>query len=170
MRLVSVDPGTVTIGVAVWDINDTLTIDRLTSFTVYIPEFLPLNKRLDLIYHTFKDIFMDTEPFQLAHESGFINRFRPQAYGPIYTTIYLIKQAYTETIGDYGMFAYPPKMVKAVVSKGTADKNDMLKAVNSIKELQPFITAKETEHEIDAMAIGYTHLLNIRNYPEILFL
>jgi len=168
MVMISIDPGTVTCGVAVWVIDDKFFIKDLYSFTIYINPDKELNKRMNDLYYIFKDIFNDIEPFHLAHESGFINRFRPQAYGPIYTTIHLIRQAYIETMGDYGMFAYPPKMVKSVVSKGTADKDDMLKAVTGIKEVSCFLTKKESEHEIDAIAIGYTHLLNIRNYPEIL--
>ena len=170
MRLVSVDPGTVTCGVAVWDIDDRLAISSLYSFTIYINDKLSLNKRMDKLYYIFKDIFTETKPFQLAHESGFINRFRPQAYGPIYTTIYLVRQAFTEIIGDYGLFGYPPKTVKASVSKGYADKDDMFTAVNGIEEIKRFITGNESEHEIDAIAIGYTHLKNIREYPEILFI
>ena len=168
MRMISVDPGTVTIGVVIWDLNNDFTIDNFKSFTIYIDPNKDLNVRMQDIYHIFNDVFKEEEPFHLAHESGFINRFRPQAFGPIYTTIYLIRQAFINTIGVYGMYAYPPKMVKSIVSKGTADKDDMFTAVNSIKELKPFITGIETEHEIDAIAIGYSHLLNIRNYPEVL--
>ncbi|RLF08142.1 MAG: hypothetical protein DRJ64_01640 [Thermoprotei archaeon] len=168
MRIVSVDPGTITCGVAVWDLDKNFRIVALYSFTIYISNDLELNARMDNLYYIFKDIFKDTEPFHLAHESGFINRFRPQAYGPIYTTIYLIRQAFIEEVSPYGIFAYPPKMVKAVVSKGTADKNDMYEAVYKIRDVVPFLTGKESEHEIDALAIGYVHILNIRNFPEVL--
>jgi len=168
MRMISVDPGTVTVGVVIWDLNDDFTIYNFKSYTIYIDSNKSLNVRMESLYHIFKDIFYEEEPFHLAHESGFINRFRPQAFGPIYTTIYLIRQAFIDTVSVYGMYAYPPKMVKSVVSKGTADKDDMFSAVNSIEELKPFITGIETEHEIDAIAIGYSHLLNIRNYPEVL--
>jgi len=166
--MISVDPGTVTVGVVIWDLNDDFTIYNFKSYTIYIDSNKSLNVRMESLYHIFKDIFYEEEPFHLAHESGFINRFRPQAFGPIYTTIYLIRQAFIDTVSVYGMYAYPPKMVKSVVSKGTADKDDMFSAVNSIEELKPFITGIETEHEIDAIAIGYSHLLNIRNYPEVL--
>jgi len=170
MRLVSVDPGTVTCGVAVWDLNKDFTIDKMRSFTIYINGDMELDRRMGLLYKMFKQFFIEEEPFQLAHETGFINRFRPQAYGPIYTTIYLIRKAFSDTVSDYGLFGYPPKMVKSVVSIGTAGKDDMLAAVTSINELKSFITGKESEHEIDAIAIGYTHILNIRMYPEILFI
>jgi Holliday junction resolvasome RuvABC endonuclease subunit len=168
VRLVSVDPGTVTCGVAIYDLDDKFNILSMVSFTIYIDSNTDLDKRMWELYSIFTRLFKDTEPFQLAHESGFINRFRPQAFGPIYTTIYLIRQAFIDTIGTYGLFAYPPKMVKSVISKGTADKNDMLSAVYDLEEVKPFLTGKETEHEIDAIAIGFTHILNIRTYPEVL--
>ena len=44
----------------------------------------------------------------------------------------------------------------------------MLKAVSEIKELKQFIRGNETEHEIDAIAIGYTHLNLIKNVNEVL--
>jgi len=170
MRLISVDPGTVTCGVAVWDLNNEFKIDNLYSFTIFVDSDIDLNKRMDRLYNIFNNVFNELQPFQLAHESGFINRFRPQAFGPIYTTIYLIRQAFINEISNYGLFSYPPKMVKAFVSTGGADKDDMFKAVNNIKEVKPFLTGFETEHEIDAIAIGYTHINNIRMYPEILFI
>jgi len=43
--------------------------------------------------------------------------------------------------------------------------------LKKIKELLPFIKEdKQTEHEIDAIAIGYTHIINIRKHLEILTL
>jgi len=170
MRMVSVDPGTVTCGVAVWDIDDNFNISSLYSFTIYIDNNLDLNTRLNNLYNIFKEIMKDLQPYQLAHESGFINRFRPQAYGPIYTTIYLLELAYKEIISPYGIFSYSPKYVKSIVSSGDANKDDMLLAVNKIKEVKQYLTGYETEHEIDAIAIGYSHLLNIRYMPEILFI
>jgi len=173
MRLISIDPGTTTCGIAIWDIGDNFNIIDLTSFTLVIDRDIYLETRISMIRDYIFNIIKDVEPFQLIHESGFIDRFRPQAYGPIYAVIYNIREAfklYFNYSDDERIFMYPPKNVKARLATGTADKSGMLEAVSSIDELKPFITLAETEHAIDAIAIGYTHLLNIREMPELLLL
>jgi len=173
MRLISIDPGTATCGVAIWDIDDNFNIMNLTSFTLNIDRNIYLETRISMMRDYLFNIIKDVEPFQLIHESGFIDRFRPQAYGPIYAVIYNIREAfkfYFNYSDDERIFMYPPKSVKARLTSGTADKFSMLEAVSNIDELKPFITLAETEHAIDAIAIGYTHILNIRDMPELLLL
>lgn len=169
MKMMSVDPGTSTCGVALWDIDDKFNITGMNSFTITIPTTIELDKRLAMLNITIKKIVAEELPMHLAHEAAFIHRFRPQAYGPIYAAIYLIRNAYSDIMGDAGMFAYPPKTVKAAVSTGDAGKDDMFAAANGIPEIKKHLTGKESEHAIDAILIGYTHLLNIRAVPEMLF-
>lgn len=168
MKFISIDPGTSTCGVALWLLDNKFNIVTLRGFTIHIDTTIPLDIRIQKLYEVLYNIYYDYQPLQVAHESAFINRFRPQAYGPIYTSIYMIRKAYTDLYGFNGLFAYPPKLVKAAVSKGTAKKIDMYDAYHSIPELKRFITNLEDEHTIDAILIGYTHLLNIRAMPEIL--
>jgi len=170
MIMMSIDPGTIHCGVVVWNINDfNLNIKNIKSFTLHIDDSINVEKRIHLLYDNFKILFLEYQPFQVAHEAAFINRFRPMAYGPIYTSIFSIRKAYIDLFYDpYRLFSYPPKTVKSFVSTGDANKNDMLKAVTSIKELRHFITGLETEHEIDAIAIGYTHLNIIRKINEVM--
>lgn len=172
MIMVSVDPGTIHCGVVIWDINDkTLKINNTQNFTIEIDPNLLLEERLWLLHDIFFNIFIETDSLHLAHESAFLNRFRPMAYGPIYASINIIRKSFYDYSCNYNrIFAYPPKMVKATLVKGTANKNDMLEAVSKTKELQPFILGDESEHAIDALAIGYTHLLNIRKINEIILL
>ena len=170
MRMMSVDPGTTTCGVAIWTLNDRFAITDLTSYTIVIPAAMPLEQRLATLNNLIREIVRELKPLHLAHEAGFINRFRPQAYGPIYAAIYLIRNAYMDIMGVDGLFSYPPKTVKAAVATGGAGKDEMLEAAYSIKEIEVFLTGAESEHAIDAILIGYTHLMNIREMPEILFL
>ena len=172
MIMVSVDPGTIHCGVVIWELDDiTLNIINTQNFTIEIDPNLILEERLWMLYDIFFNIFTETNTLHLAHESAFLNRFRPMAYGPIYTSINIIRKSFYDYSFNFKRaFAYPPKLVKATIVKGTANKNDMLLAVRTIKELQPFILGNETEHEIDALAIGYTHLLNLRNMNELMLL
>jgi len=173
MKMVSVDPGTSTCGVAIWDIDDDFKIVSLRSLTIKVNTEIYLDTRIKKVHDFLLKIYKEEEPVLLVHESGFIDRFRPQAYGPIYATIYMIRTSfrkYHDTTDDDFIFQYPPKMVKALMSTGEAGKLDMLKAVNDNKELKPFLTDTESEHAIDAIAIGYTHLTNIRYMPELLLI
>jgi len=168
MKMISIDPGTRTIGICYWQLDKNLDIINITSETLIIDDNIVLEQRLNIIYNLFYKIFEIYKPFQVVHEDAFMNRFRPNAYGPIYTTIYLIRNAYINQYGYYGIFSYPPKSIKAVINTGDANKNDMLMGVKKIEELKRFITDNMSEHEIDAIAIGYTHLLNVRNMVELL--
>jgi len=176
MIFISVDPGTSTCGVVIWNIkfkNKKIIINKIDSFTITINRDIYVEVRIKKIYDIMVNIININQPTFLVHESGFLDRFRPMAFGPIYATILNIRQAFRDvynTKNDDYLFMYSPKLVKSKVSTGEADKFDMFKAVTSINELKPFITGAESEHVIDALAIGYTHILNIRERPEILFL
>jgi len=170
MIFMSIDPGTVTCGVAVWKIDDDYKIKDLYSFTIVIDSKIDMEERLDILRSKLKDYFNELKPYHLAHESAFINRLRPQAYGPIYASIYLLRTEFKKYKNIQSVYAYPPKSVKAKIIDGRADKFDMLEAISNISELSVWLSNEETEHEIDAIAIGYIHLLNIRDMPELLLL
>lgn len=173
MIFISVDPSTTTWGIATWDINDDLTINGITSFTLTVPTDYYIETRINRAHILLTRLMEETLPYQLVHESGFLDRFRPMAFGPLSAAIFGLRNIFKNLYGlnnDTGIFQYPPKTVKASVGKGTANKDDMETAVYSIKELNPYLTGNESEHAIDAIAIGYTHLKNIREYPEILLL
>lgn len=170
MRLVSIDPSTTTCGVAIIDLDHSYNITNIESFTIVIDNKLSVEARLYRLYTIMLDLLQDTVPYQLVHETGFIDRFRPMAYGPLYTSIHYIRKAFTELYGSNGMFGYSPKTVKSRVSTGNAGKLDMLDAVSGIPELNIWLTGMETEHDIDAIAIGYNHILNLRERPELILL
>ena len=174
MTLISIDPGTSTCGVVLWDIDDNdFSILGFDSLTITIDKSIYLETRINTIYKILKKIMVEYRPFQLVHESGFMDKFRPMAYGPIYATIYHVRQTYKELYrlgDDRGIFMYSPKYVKAMVNTGEADKVDMFDAVTNIDEIKPFLSNVESEHVIDAIAIGYTHIVHIRENPELLLL
>jgi len=176
MKFMSIDPGTANCGVVVWDIifkDKKVIINDIYSFTIVISRDVYVETRIKILYDTMVNIIKINKPIFLVHESGFLDRFRPMAFGPIYATILNIRQAFRDvykTLDDEYIFMYSPKLVKSKVSSGGADKFDMFEAVTKIKEIKPFLLGSESEHVIDALAIGYTHILNIRETPEILFL
>ena len=167
--MLSVDPGTVTIGIAVWDIDpNTLAIRNIITYTPYVNKDLNMEHRLFYIRNLFINIVEEHQPYMIAHENAFLHRFRPMAYGPLYTIISHLREAFFNNFGMYNVYGYSPKSIKMNMIKGNADKDDMYLAVSSNKELSKYVNQYTDEHQIDAIAIGYTHLINIRKTPELL--
>jgi Holliday junction resolvasome RuvABC endonuclease subunit len=175
-----VDPGTNYCGVAIFDIDDkTFKIKSLENMLVNLtkPKYDIENSnllfpRLNILYKTFTNIYKDYDIYWLAIEAAFINRLRPAAYGPIVTSIYCIKKAFLDSYNLNNIVEYPPTVVKQSISEyGQATKDGMYDAVNGILELKHlFNIDKISEHEIDAIGMGYTLIKQIRNTPEILIM
>jgi len=171
MKLIGIDPGTNYCGVATFTVEN-FTITNLETRLIdstWIDTGL-FDKLLNVYNETYK-IFLETLPIWLAIEAGFINRFRPAAYGPISKCIFSIEKAYYDATGLKNITELPPSIVKKFISQnGLATKGDMLTAVSNIPEISKFLKGNETEHEIDAIAIGYTKLKTFLDYPELLLL
>ncbi|MGE3593076.1 MAG: hypothetical protein AB7G52_11385, partial [Arcobacter sp.] len=69
------------------------------------------------------------------------------------------------------IFKYAPRyIISNVGAGGNANKEDMLSNILTIGELMVHIDVKNmSEHEIDAVAIAYTTLKEIRTYPMIMY-
>lgn len=173
-----VDPGTNYCGVAIFDVDDkTFEIKGIDNILVDLtkPRYNIDNNnllfpRLNKLYRTFMDIYEKYDIYWLAIEAAFINRLRPAAYGPIVTSIFSVKKAFIDSYNLNNIVEYPPTIVKQVVSEyGQATKDGMYDAVNKIKELDGLFDIDTiSEHEIDAIAMGYTLIKSIRTSPEIL--
>ena len=170
-----VDPGTNYCGTALFTIDKDFKIISIECFLVDLttPKYNMLENnlfyRLNKLYSIFTYLFSNNDVLWLASEAGFINRFRPAAYGPIVNSIYTIKKAYKDTTGLDHITEYPPSIVKKVITNhGGADKGDMFAGISGIKEISKFLTGNESEHEIDAMGMAYTCYLEIKNKPEML--
>jgi len=176
MKLLGVDPGSTTIGVAIFDIDDyKLTINNITTLTLnYSKPLKPIfsNHITDKMFRLEQDIktiVKEENIFWLAIEAGYISRAQPSAFGPLSKSMITIHRAFIEASNSYNITEYSPSIMKSVLQTKSNHKDDMLKAVKKIKELKPFINDNQTEHEIDAIAIGYTKLLDGRKYPESFF-
>jgi len=175
-NIVGIDPGTNYAGYVTFTLDDNFNIVHIEPFLINLYDNIPtyyttsVFKRLLYLDIIVRDRFYRDQPIQLAIEAGFINRFRPQAYGPIANAIYVIENAYRDITCTSSIFEYPPKTVKAKLSTGNADKHDVYTAVSSIPELSKYLYPNISEHEVDAMAIGYTHILRLREMPELLLM
>lgn len=171
MYIIGIDPGTNYCGVAIFKLNNNIEIENLNTILIDLTKESnsSLFNRLNVLYNRLVYIFNLYIPIYLAVEAGYINRFRPAAYGPIAKAIYTIEKAYYDVTMLYNITEYPPSIVKNIISNnGLANKDDIEEAVYNIPDVEPFLTGYESEHEIDAISIGYTKIIEIRKYPEIL--
>lgn len=171
MFILGVDPGTNYCGVAIFEIDDRtlaiknirpLTLDYTKSRVSHIPNILI--DRLSRLYNDIVDICKDYDLYWLAIEAGYISKLQPTAYGPLSKCIYTVESAFINVTNTFNITEYSPSIMKAVMGTESNHKDDMLKAVSQNSELKPYIK-DQTEHAIDAMAIGYTKLLDMRLYP-----
>ena len=177
MIILSIDPGTNYTGVTFWDIDDhDFSIKHIDSFTIdltvinYTNESYKIIQRINLLIRTLERYIDYYKPYYLVIEAGFINILRPAAYGPIANTIYAIENLFISKTYTYNIIEYPPKYVKQYISKGTADKNDIRLAVSKISDITTKINIDMlSEHAVDSLAIGYTFINILQQYPEILF-
>jgi Holliday junction resolvasome RuvABC endonuclease subunit len=173
MVIMGVDPGSNYCGVAIFDIDDyTLKIKNVQPFTINLTvgdkshyENTVL-ERLSNLFKYIYDITIDYNVYWLAIEAGYMSRLQPTAFGPLSKTIITIENGFIKGSGSYNITEFSPSIMKSVLNTDSNHKDDMYKAVKKVKELSRYVDVNIREHAVDAMAIGYTKLLDIRSNPE----
>ena len=176
---ISIDPGLNTCGIAIFtfdnnrfSVKSTKLINNLRKLTdkekVIAKKYTDRLAKLDTIVRVIDDMFDELlgegyEIVTLIVEAPFYSSFRPSAFGSLVETISLIRYnvAFRR---DVEFFAMEPMLVKKIFTdRGMANKDDMkTKLLSKIqtKELDcPIDIDSISEHEIDAIAIGYSHFL-----------
>jgi len=168
--IVSIDPGTNT-GIAIYEISPKdFSIVSLETLTVVLSEYGDLLAKLVKIKKTIASIIETYNPIIVSVEAAFLNIRFPKAVMQLSQIISAIELTIKTINSDIKIFEYPPKYIKKIIATGTADKDDMTEAVLKIKELSSNININHmSEHEVDAMSIGYVTLLEIRKTPFILY-
>jgi len=176
MKILGVDPSTNFIGMALFTIDDkTLDIINIEPFTYsldkpavsHMPNYVV--DRLLRLDKEFYEYVRNNNIDWLAIEAGFINRLRPAAFGPLSKSIHTLESAFIRATNTRNITEYAPTLVKSYLKTESGTKEDMLKAVAGNKELNKYILG-QSEHAIDAIAIGYSRILDIRSYPESILL
>lgn len=128
--------------------------DNLLSKLVYIKE----------IVHYLSNTY---NPIVVGIESAFMNTRFPKAIINLSQYVGTLELEFKLCNNFTKVLKYAPKYIKSIISTGDADKKDMSKGISKIKEIKNLVpNIKElTEHEIDAIAIGYVTLEEIRKYP-----
>lgn len=179
INIIAIDPGN-NIGVAIFTIDvTTLTIVNIET-RLYVLEnlignvddnFNKLLYKLSVIQEIVTDLYIAYDPIALGVETSFLNTRFPKAVLQLSQYVAVIEHTMYVLNSRIKLFRYMPRYIKKIVEAGGgADKDDMCKAVSSHDELtehiNPFIIS---EHEVDAVAIAYTILLEIREFPYILY-
>lgn len=171
-NIIGIDPGN-NLGVSIFTIDSinynicnietrTYVLNRL------IEEENSLN-RLLVLSDIVNNLYMEFDPLAIGLEDAFMNFRFPKAIINLAKYVGLIELEFIKLNRYIKVFKYAPKYIKSIISTGDANKSDMLCGVSNIPELAKFLNVNTlTEHSIDATAIGYVTLLDIRNNTWIL--
>lgn len=178
LRLISIDPGTEFCGICIIDHDIQGTIHSLTPLTInsnkiYLPEASSRELhhgdrfvRIMKITTAFKELLVHHQPNAIACESPFFHVLHPTAFAPLVEIVFALRNTGMDFNPLIPFFLYPPRLVKKVFAKDSFAKKDQMKtALLNNQELTSKITCPLTqisEHAIDAVGVGYTHIENLK--------
>jgi Holliday junction resolvasome RuvABC endonuclease subunit len=179
INILTIDPGN-NIGVSIItvDVRDFSIVNietRLYVLENLIPvmddNFNKLLYKLSVIQDIVTDLYVAYNPIALGVETSFLNTRFPKAVLQLSQYVAVIEHTMYTLNTRIKMFRYMPRYIKRILGAGgSADKDDMMVTMSAIDELtnhiNPYILS---EHEVDAIAIGYTVLMEIREFPYILY-
>lgn len=172
--ILSIDPGTSTLGFCVTKLKiETLEIVEVFAWTVdatrlafYRDEIIGVHgeKFARIMSHkrNFENVLRFYNPVFVVCETPFFNRLCPSAGGPLYELYSTINQTVYEWDRYKPLYGIDPKTVKKTVGAKGNKKPDMLAALKKIKELKCANIDLLDEHGIDAVAVGYYKVLELR--------
>lgn len=173
-NIVGIDPGK-NLGVAILTVEDlNFEIVDIQTHIYYLEKGIfsdrltvdKLNYLSDIVFYLLDDF----RPISVGFEAAFKHRF---ANAVIQLSQYtgIIEREICNFDEYIKVFKFPPKVVKKEIGgTGSADKDDMLRTISKIPELKKYIRPSITEHEVDAMAIGYIVHNYIKKFPECIFM
>lgn len=178
-NIIGIDPGTNMLGFSVYRLHpETFEILSIIPISVNISNKESNTKwtdnvifRLLRLRRVTKQIIKKYNPHIVTIESGFINKLRPGAFGPLSKALMVLEGTVKEVDETIKVFKFPPSIIKKAVNSKmyvnknskTSIKDEMSLAINAIEEVRtlfnPFLY---TEHVVDSVAINYSMLLEIR--------
>lgn len=178
MRMVSIDPGTSTIGVAVHEFDDRLlkmiVVDAATIDAGFLAHRYYEDRvrthgdkhaRLYALRIAILRYLNAWSPATVCCEAPYMGRF-PQAYGALVESISAIRYGIELYDPAMRLYLFDPATVKVAVgvSGKSGDKNAIRGAIRRQADLELRVNVDLLdEHAVDAIAVGYTHFAsNIR--------
>lgn len=123
--------------------------------------------KVQAIYRKIEELVLKWNVSTVIIEAPFYNSLTPNAFGSLIEVIMAIKHCVITKL-NIDVFLVEPTLVKRMfTSKGNANKAEMRQFLIYKQEKGeidlPFEVEKMSEHEVDGVAIGYTHYLNMKN-------
>lgn len=175
VNMVSIDPGSNTCGIALFTL-DTFNkkILEVTAFTIEVEKLndnsgLHLDLATDRFVKIFKLCNMIKKIIEsigagiIVSEAPFFNRLMPMAYGSLLEIVSSINRTVHESGNELIFTTYAPQQVKMSLSAAGIKGKDIIKEkLKEISEVYTKLTGDYDlldEHSIDAIAVGYTFLI-----------
>jgi len=172
--IIGIDPGSNT-GVSIYtlDANTNAIVNIETSLYVlgnYCEENTLFN-RVNILNKICNSLYDNYMPVAVGMETAFLNSRFPKAVMQLSQYIAITEYSFYTKHPFIKIYNYPPKLIKMCIGAGgNAKKDDMTLAVKNIPEIANNINIDSlSEHEIDALAIGYLLIKDIRTFPHILY-
>ena len=178
IRILGIDPGSYTTGLAL------LVIDSKTSELVAIECELidvydvvkhdyvrdKLYERLFVMGKRLSSLLEYLVPDVVSIESGYIDRFRPGAYGVLSKVMYMIHNSIHQYDPMLMTEEFRPKVAKKIIQVKDMDKKATTKdALVLRKDITALIDLDRiSEHEIDAISLGLVLVEKYRSFNVIL--
>lgn len=176
VMIISIDPGINNCGISILDIDDNFRV-VLTSLVKNARKFTDDEKIIEAkcgnravkilaILNRVKEYLKEYRVTSIILEAPFYNALTPMAYGSILEVIFSIKY---DIILKYNLdfkLIEPLLVKKLFTNKSLASKELIKQFLITKKEnkdiLMDIDVESISEHEIDAIAIGYVHYLNLK--------
>lgn len=177
-KIVGIDPGGNT-GLSVMTIDDEFNIKDIEPYTLKLDDYTTHEKgnakstdRLIALDSILTDILETHSPIAVGMEIAFVNKRFPLSGLSLARYTAILDVVIRKTLPNSIVFRLPPKLIKSAVGAGgKAIKDDMYENLLSITEVSKYILDNNDcdEHNIDATAIAYVALKEIRRDPSILY-
>jgi Holliday junction resolvasome RuvABC endonuclease subunit len=174
----AIDPGTNTVGYALFYLDDKERIDRIVAGSIdhqlaysralnNLGEPVSSSCRIHYLVDALCQIVQEAEGtlFGIAMERPFISTKRPKSYGGLYYFCERLLITLERIHGPITLHEYPPITVKHTMgittSKEIQNKLAMRRQLYAHTELLEACNLPcylMTEHTVDALAVGYTHM------------
>lgn len=171
LNIIGIDPGSNNLGVCILSLDLKLNILNINTIPVCLSSYSSENKvysdlttRLLYLMEEMAFIYNQFIPKIITIETSFINKNRPAAVIPLTSAISIIENTFVRLDNNIYITKFSPSIIKkSVKADPIGKKQPVYDALKKIDEINNLIELDAlTEHEIDAIAIAYTQLLNLR--------
>jgi Holliday junction resolvasome RuvABC endonuclease subunit len=175
LRIISIDPGN-NMGIVLTTVDvNTLEIKAVETHLLILDYFnnnFQENALVNKLFSLNRFIIEIVESFQphiMALENAFMHTRFAKAVMQLSQYISTIEIATKHVSKDILIKKYQPTVIKKTIGAGGGgDKDAVAKAINETKEYPMIDALILSEHEADALAIGYTCIQELKNNKAIL--